>query len=190
MTLENDPWTEFDLQDLKKYSKEFEKKYTGDKLIKVIAFKLRRNEEDVKEKMIELGTISIPITDPTYYPSLYKEQNREDDIHLVRVKTKAITQSVIKKSTDEIPDLGELLIKIKNDISLLHQDAHSLEITIIAKMDDLIAAVNKNSLLKKEELTIIKEQYAVWKQKQTPIQTSIEKGKPLDLSLFGGVPKQ
>jgi hypothetical protein len=172
-------WTEFDLKDLKSLSK------PGASL-KVIAHKLRRDEEDVTNKMIELGMISTPITDPTYYPQPTKEQ-------ILIPKTIKHKYDIDKKPPDDIPDLGELLIKIKNDISLLHQDARSIEITISTKMDDLITAVNKNSLLKKEELTIIKEQYAVWKQKHNPAPPNLEKEKetetPLNLSLFGGAPK-
>jgi len=60
----NEPWTEFDLKDLKKYFNEFSKEYAGKKLVKIIANKLRRSEDDVSIKLEEclpIWKISTPL---------------------------------------------------------------------------------------------------------------------------------
>ena len=126
-----EPWTEFDLLDLKKYFKEFERKYKGDKLIKVIANELRRNEDDVanklKERVADWG-IPKPIEPHTFTKITdIKQDAIADEIAVLRVDNKnlqAMNERLKKEIREREEQHQKKIMEISNQKLTLDPNKH------------------------------------------------------------------
>lgn len=122
--------------------------------INVISQKLRRQKKEITDKIQELGLDTTEVS--------------PNGTHTVILPIPGWKQP----STESLPDVGELLTKIKNDTALQHQDIILLESKITARLDGMAVAINKIARiqeemlqLNKEWILIIKEQHEAWKQK-------------------------